>query len=93
MIANRPNAQRQPTRRFNQMRVRAVDADELFTEDERADIAALIAALERRLLQARLTPKQDQVLRDYLAGQPQLDEGAILNALRLVMSTPEYQLT
>jgi len=55
--------------------------------------AVLIAALERRLLQGRLTPEQDKVLREYLAGQQQLDEGAILNAIRLVMSTPEYQLT
>ena len=54
---------------------------------------ALVPALERRLLQAKLTPSQDKVLREYLDGQPRLDEGAILNAIRLVMSTPEYQVT
>ena len=70
-----------------------MDVDKLFTEKERADAEALIPALERRLLQARLTPEQDKVLREYLAGQRQLDESAILNAIRLVMSTPEYQLT
>jgi uncharacterized protein (DUF1800 family) len=93
MVANRPNANRQLTRRLNQARIGAADVDKLLTERERADTAVLIAALERRLLQGRLTPEQDKVLREYLAGQQQLDEGAILNAIRLVMSTPEYQLT
>jgi uncharacterized protein (DUF1800 family) len=93
MVANRSNANRQLTRRLNQARIGAADVDKLLTERERADTAVLIAALERRLLQGRLTPEQDKVLREYLAGQQQLDEGAILNAIRLVMSTPEYQLT
>jgi uncharacterized protein (DUF1800 family) len=92
-FANRPNASRQLTRRFNPVRVGAVDVRKLFTDEERADIAALIPALERRLLQARLSPEQDKVLRDYLNGEPQLNEEAILHAIRLVMSTPEYQLT
>ena len=93
MFANRPKAKRQPTRRLNQVRVSAVDVAKLLTEKERTDVEALIPALERRLLQARLTLEQDKVLREYLAGQRQLDESAILNAIRLVMSTPEYQVT
>ena len=48
---------------------------------------------EKRLLQAKLRPDQEKALRDYLDSKPQLDDGAILNAIRLVMSTPEYQLT
>jgi hypothetical protein len=32
-------------------------------------------------------------LRDYLDSQGELDEGDILGAIRLVMSTPEYQVT
>jgi hypothetical protein len=75
------------------MHMRGVDVDKLFTEKERTDAEALVPALERRLLQAKLTPAQDKVLREYLDGQPRLDEGAILNAIRLVMSTPEYQVT
>ena len=42
--------------------------DKLFTEKERADADALIPALERRLLQAKLKPEQEKVLREYLAG-------------------------
>jgi uncharacterized protein (DUF1800 family) len=93
MNPKRPNASRQFARRLDQMHIRGVDVDKLFTEKERTDAEALVPALERRLLQAKLTPAQDKVLREYLDGQPRLDEGAILNAIRLVMSTPEYQVT
>jgi uncharacterized protein (DUF1800 family) len=89
----RPNAGKQLARRLSQIRVGGADVNKLFTEKERTDTDALIPALERRLLQAKLKPEQEKVLRDYLDGQPQLDEGAILNAIRLVMSTPEYQVT
>jgi hypothetical protein len=53
----------------------------------------LIAALEKRLLQSKLQPNQDKALRDFLQAQPAMNDEALRNALRLVMSTPEYQLT
>ena len=93
MNPKRPNAGAQFARRMNQVRVGGVDVNRLFTEKERMDKEALVPALERRLLQAKLKPEQEKVLREYLDGQPQLDDGAILNAIRLVMSTPEYQVT
>ena len=93
MNPKRPNAGAQFARRMNQAPIGGVDVNKLFTEKERTDKEALILALERRLLQAKLKPEQEKVLREYLDGQPQLDEGAILNAIRLVMSTPEYQVT
>jgi uncharacterized protein (DUF1800 family) len=93
MFPKRPNAEKQIKRRLGQERVGTVDVDRVFTEQERADADALIPALERRLLQAKLKPEQEKVLRDYLDGQRQLNENAIHSAIRLVMSTPEYQLT
>ena len=93
MFPNRPNANKQFARRLTEARVGAVDAAKLFTDKERTDIEALLPALETRLLQAKLKPEQERVLRDYLDGQSQFDDGAIRNAIRLVMSTPEYQLT
>ncbi len=93
MFPNRPNVNKQVARRLAQVHVGGVDVEKLFTEWERRDVEALIPALERRLLQARLSPRQDKVLRAYLDGQRPLHDGAILNAIRLVMSTPEYQLT
>ena len=63
------------------------------TEKELTDKEALIPALEKRLLQSKLKPRQETALRDFLESKPELDNGIILNAIRLVMSTPEYQLT
>ena len=93
MLAKKPKANEQFLRRVAQARVGGVDVDKLFTETGARECEALLPALERRLLQARLKPEHEQVLRDYLDGQSQLNDGAILNAIRLVMSTPEYQLT
>jgi uncharacterized protein (DUF1800 family) len=93
MLAMRPNANRRLARQLNESRIGAVDVNKLFTEEERTDIQAFIPALERRLLQARLSPEQDKVLREFLADRPQLGEEAILRSIRLVMSTPEYQVT
>jgi len=93
MNGKRPNATRQFERRLNRVHIGGADVNKLFTEKERADTDALVPALERRLLQAKLAPKQEQVLRDYLDAAAQLDDEAIRNAIRLVMSTPEYQLT
>jgi uncharacterized protein (DUF1800 family) len=80
-------------RRLTPRRLGAADVDKLFSAQDRASTPALVAALERRLLQARLTPEQERVLRQYLADQQQLGQEAVRNALRLVMSTPEYQVT
>ena len=57
-----------------------------------SDKEALIASLERRLLQDKLKPKQEATLRDYLTSKEQLDDTVILKAIRLVMSTPEFQV-
>jgi hypothetical protein len=70
----------------------AVDATKLFTEEERATKPRLVAALEKRFIQGPLKEKQRATLTDYLDGQGSLDEEDILHAIRLVMSTPEFQL-
>jgi hypothetical protein len=53
----------------------------------------LVAALERRFIQGELKERQKKALVDYLDAQGPLDEENILHAIRLVMSTPEFQLT
>jgi len=93
MLAKNPNAQVQIERRMRNMEIGSVDPRKLFSASELADKEALVAALEKRLLQAKLKPKQETVLRDYLDSQGELTDQAILNSIRLVMSTPEYQLT
>ena len=84
-----PNVQR----RLENARLSGVDVEKLFTERERGDKEALIAAIEKRLLQSKLKPKQEKVLRDFLDNEGELSNDSIRNAIRLVMSTPEYQLT
>ncbi|HKQ38953.1 MAG TPA: DUF1800 domain-containing protein [Verrucomicrobiae bacterium] len=70
-----------------------VDPDKLVSASERTSKTALLAALERRLLQAELKPKQKKALNEYLDGQGELDSHDVLEAVRLIMSTPEFQLT
>lgn len=89
---NNPNINRPAARRFGAARIGAVDPQKLFSSDERSDKDKLLAALERRLLQSKLKPKQEKVLRDYLESKNDLADDDILNAIRLMMSTPEYQL-
>jgi hypothetical protein len=79
--------------RLADVRLRTVDVDKIVSEEDRADKNKLVAALEKRLLQGKLSPAQEKILRDYLDEQSDLDGPAIRNAIRLMMSTPEYQLT
>ncbi len=79
--------------RMRNLRLARVDVEKILTEQERADKSKLVAALEKRLLQGKFSSKQEQTLRDYLAGQETLDDAVILDTIRLMMSTPEYQLT
>ncbi len=62
-------------RRLNQVRIGGADVNKLFTEKERTDTEALIPALERRLLQAKLKPEQEKALREYLAGAASTGRG------------------
>ncbi|HWD21157.1 MAG TPA: DUF1800 domain-containing protein [Verrucomicrobiae bacterium] len=70
-----------------------VDVSRLVSQEERSDKARLLAGLERRFLQARLSDKQRGVLRDYLERHEDLSDNDIRHAIRLLMSTPDYQLT
>ena len=88
-----PNINREVDRRMRNARVGGADPKKLFSDKERANKETLLAALEKRLLQAELKPKQKNALREYLDTKGELDDADVLNAIRLVMSTPEYQLT
>ena len=70
-----------------------LDVKKLFTPDELDNKTALVAGLEKRLLQSNLKPRQEQALHEYLDSRSELDDHDILETIRLVMSTPEYQLT
>jgi len=92
-MVNNPGLNMQIERRLRNLPAGRADVSKLFTEKERSQPEVLIAALEKRLLQDHLKPRQEKVLREYVDSQQQLNDDAVLNAIRLVMSTPEYQLT
>ncbi|MDB6064427.1 MAG: hypothetical protein JWR26_635 [Pedosphaera sp.] len=92
-LAPNPAGNMQLQNRLDSMRLRPVNVSKILTEEERKDKEKLVAALEKRLLQSKLRGKQEQTLREYLDAQTTLDDTSILNAIRLMMSTPEYQLT
>jgi uncharacterized protein (DUF1800 family) len=91
--AKNPDRVKRVQKQMRNMRAGGVDVSKILTEQERANKEMLIAALEKRLLQANLSRKQEQALRDYLDGQTQLDDNDIRDAIRLVMCTPDYQVT
>jgi uncharacterized protein (DUF1800 family) len=71
----------------------AVDVKKILTPAERASHDQLVAALEHRLLQSPLKGDQEKALRDFLASKTKLNDEDILTAIRLVMATPQYQVT
>jgi hypothetical protein len=70
-----------------------VDAAKLFPAEDRRSGETLMTALEKRFVAGRLRGKQAGALRDYLAAEAELNDEVVLNAIRLVLSTPEFQLT
>ena len=75
------------------LRAGGVDVNKILTEEERNDKEKLIAALEKRLLQSTLADSRQKTLREFLDSKKDLDESDIRDAIRLVMSTQEYQVT
>jgi hypothetical protein len=85
--------QRRIQNRRQKRRLGGVKVDQIVTPEERSDKPALLASLEKRLLQTRLKGKQEETLREYLDAKGELDESEIRDTIRLIMSTPEYQVT
>jgi uncharacterized protein (DUF1800 family) len=90
-----PNLAKNPQagNRFENTKLAPVDAQKILTPEERRNKETLVTALETRLLQGKLRGKQEQTLREYLDARETLDDDVVLNVIRLMMSTPEYQLT
>ncbi len=82
----------QVARLAQRLHMGGVVLEKIFTPAELARKNELVAAVERRLLQAPLSGSQEQTLNDFLNSKPQLTHDDILTVIRLVMSTPEYQV-
>jgi uncharacterized protein (DUF1800 family) len=75
------------------IRIGGVEVEKILSPEQRDNPNALIAALEHRLLQATLSNEQESALREFLNTKKQLTDADIRQAIRLVMATPEYQVT
>jgi uncharacterized protein (DUF1800 family) len=80
-------------RQLQRVRMGGVSVEKILTPEERADKDSLVAALEHRLLQSPLKGKQEATLHDFLDSKEELNDADILTVIRLMMSTPEYQVT
>lgn len=69
-----------------------IDPVKLLSDDERSSKKKLVAALEKRFIQGPLKEKQRAALVELLEARGDLDEEDMLQAIRLVMCTPEFQL-
>jgi uncharacterized protein (DUF1800 family) len=91
--AKKPEQAKRIQNKLRHTRVGGVDVAKLVGDTERGDKDALLASLEKRLLQSKLKGTQEKTLHEYLDAKGDLDDGEICGAIRLIMSTPEYQLT
>ena len=91
--AKKPNQNRRLQNQIRNFRAGGLKVEKILTESERRDKASLVASLETRLLQGKMKPKQQLSLREFLDSRNELGESDIRDAIRLMMSTPEYQLT
>jgi len=80
-------------RAAQRVHIGGVDVDKILTPEERVDKDRLVASLQHRLLQSTFSNKQDEALRNFLDSRPKLADADIRNVIRLVMSTPAYQVT
>jgi len=73
--------------------LRPANVSDIISDSERGDKAKVMATLEKQFIQSQLTEAHRQVLRDYLEPLNELTDQDIRHAIRLLMSTPEYQVT
>jgi len=88
-----PMAVNQAQARGKRVHVGGVDVKKILSPDELEDKDRVVAALQHRLLQSALKDDQAKALDDFLGKRSKLNDADIRAAIRLVMCTPEYQVT
>ena len=78
---------------LQRIRMGGLKVDKILTPEQRTDKATIVAALEHRLFQTRLNSEQEQTLREFLDAKTKMSDADIATTVRLMMSTPEYQVT
>jgi uncharacterized protein (DUF1800 family) len=75
------------------MQIAPTDVSALFTPLDLSDPNSFLTALQARFLNADLAPQRQASIADFLKSRSPIEETDVRKAIRLVMSTPEYQLT
>ncbi|HEV2693686.1 MAG TPA: DUF1800 domain-containing protein [Verrucomicrobiae bacterium] len=78
---------------MQRVRMGGVNLDKILTPEERTDKDAIVRSLQNRLFQTTLKKDQQETLRDFLDEKTKLNDADIVTAIRLMMSTPDYQVT
>lgn len=78
---------------LQRMRVGGVKLEKILTPEERENNHSIIASLQNRLFQTTLKQDQQQALQEFLDSKARMSDTDILTAIRLMMSTPDYQVT
>jgi uncharacterized protein (DUF1800 family) len=77
---------------MQRMRMGGVNVEKILSPEERADKGLIVASLERRLFQTSLNGDQEQTLREFLNSKTKMNNADIVTGIRLMMSTPEFQV-
>lgn len=70
-----------------------VDVTSLFTPEQLANPDVFLAALQERFVNGELKPQRLAPIRDFLKTKNPIAPEDVRKSIRLLMSTPEYQLT
>jgi uncharacterized protein (DUF1800 family) len=78
---------------LERVRMGGVDVEKILTPEERANNDAIVASLQHRLFQTALKKDQQEALQEFLDSKIKMSDADIVTAIRLMMSTPDYQVT
>jgi uncharacterized protein (DUF1800 family) len=78
---------------FQRIRMGGVNVEKILTPEERTDKQAIVASLQNRLFQTNLNMSQQEAVQQFLDSKTKMSDTDIAEAIRLMMSTPDYQVT
>jgi len=75
------------------MQISPANVSALFSPADLSNPYSFLAALQARFLNTELKPQRLASFNDFLKSRSPIEETDIRKAIRLIMCTPEYQLT
>ena len=82
-----------PPRELHPVRFEAIHVEKLFTQEEMEDTEKLLNAIQNRLIEGPLSEARRMSLRKYIIAEKPNGAEMVRGVIRLLMSTPDYQLT